>query len=219
MKTDLFQSCGHCWVFQICWHVECSTFTASSFRIWNSQLEFHHLHLVYIGITKSLFLFTKKRAEYRWFKQQSNSSKGVRRWKYLQEPEPGPGLHVAVLQGLPGQVLLQQPRGIWRPAKCGGIPPAPPQGATRSDWELRPHTCRLHLGRLRHEDIQDTSQRQVAKVRTGTETPSEILISQGPWSTACNWTHSEWPSLLSSNGDSHPHRWSDIYQAKYSRWP
>ena len=24
MKTDLFQSCGHCWVFQICWHIECS---------------------------------------------------------------------------------------------------------------------------------------------------------------------------------------------------
>jgi len=36
MKTDLFQSCGHCWVFQICWHIEYSTFTASSFRIWNS---------------------------------------------------------------------------------------------------------------------------------------------------------------------------------------
>ena len=32
-----FQSCGHCWVFQICWHIECSTFTASSFRIWNSS--------------------------------------------------------------------------------------------------------------------------------------------------------------------------------------
>ena len=26
----------HCWVFQICWHIECSTFTVSSFRIWNS---------------------------------------------------------------------------------------------------------------------------------------------------------------------------------------
>ena len=37
MKTDLFQSCGHCWVFQICWHIECSTFIASSFRIWNSS--------------------------------------------------------------------------------------------------------------------------------------------------------------------------------------
>ena len=36
-ETDLFQSYGHCWVFQICWHIECSTFTASSFRIWNSS--------------------------------------------------------------------------------------------------------------------------------------------------------------------------------------
>ena len=35
MKNDLFQSCGHCWVFHICWHIECSTLTASSFRIWN----------------------------------------------------------------------------------------------------------------------------------------------------------------------------------------
>ena len=36
-KTDLFPSCGHCWVFQISWHVECSNLTASSFRIWNSS--------------------------------------------------------------------------------------------------------------------------------------------------------------------------------------
>ena len=34
-----FQSCGHCWVFQICWHIECTTFIASSFRIWNSSTE------------------------------------------------------------------------------------------------------------------------------------------------------------------------------------
>ena len=37
MKIDLFRSCGHCWVFQICWHIECSTFTASSFRICSSS--------------------------------------------------------------------------------------------------------------------------------------------------------------------------------------
>ena len=36
-KTNLFQSCGQCWVFPICWHTECSTFTASSFRMWNSS--------------------------------------------------------------------------------------------------------------------------------------------------------------------------------------
>ena len=32
-----FQSCGHCWVFQICWDIECSTLTTSSLRIWNSS--------------------------------------------------------------------------------------------------------------------------------------------------------------------------------------
>ena len=37
MKTDLFRSCGHCWDFQICWHIECSSFIASSFRMWNSS--------------------------------------------------------------------------------------------------------------------------------------------------------------------------------------
>ena len=37
MKIDLFQSCGHCWVFQICWHIECITITAPSFRILNSS--------------------------------------------------------------------------------------------------------------------------------------------------------------------------------------
>ena len=39
MKTDLFQSCGHCWVFHICWHIECSTLIALSFRSWNSSAE------------------------------------------------------------------------------------------------------------------------------------------------------------------------------------
>ena len=44
MKTEIFQSCGHGQVFQICWHVECSPSQhhLSGFEI--SQLEFHHLH-------------------------------------------------------------------------------------------------------------------------------------------------------------------------------
>ena len=36
-KTDFFHSCCHCWVFQICWYLGCSIFTASSFRIWKSS--------------------------------------------------------------------------------------------------------------------------------------------------------------------------------------
>ena len=37
MKTELFQSCGHCWVFQSCWHIECSTSIESSFGVWNNS--------------------------------------------------------------------------------------------------------------------------------------------------------------------------------------
>jgi len=36
-KNWLFQSCGYCWVFQICWHIEYSTLTASPFKIWNTS--------------------------------------------------------------------------------------------------------------------------------------------------------------------------------------
>ena len=36
IRIDLFQSCGHYWVFHICWHIECSTLTPSSLRILNS---------------------------------------------------------------------------------------------------------------------------------------------------------------------------------------
>ena len=34
MKTELFQSCGHCWVFQICWHTECSKFNSNDHYIY-----------------------------------------------------------------------------------------------------------------------------------------------------------------------------------------
>ena len=36
-ETDVFQSCGHCCVYLIYWHIEYSFLTASSFRIWNSS--------------------------------------------------------------------------------------------------------------------------------------------------------------------------------------
>ena len=47
MKTDLFQSCGHCSVFQICWHIECSTFSKnpldeSEREEWKSWLKTQH---------------------------------------------------------------------------------------------------------------------------------------------------------------------------------
>ena len=46
MKTGLFQSSGHCWVFQICCLIDCKSAHSQhhllGFEI--AQLEFHHLH-------------------------------------------------------------------------------------------------------------------------------------------------------------------------------
>ena len=37
--TDLFQSCGHCWVFQICWHIECKfIYWVLIHRRWMAQV-------------------------------------------------------------------------------------------------------------------------------------------------------------------------------------
>ena len=55
MRIDFFQSCGHCWVFQICWHIECNTLTASSFRVLNSSTEIplHPLVLFTVMLPKA----------------------------------------------------------------------------------------------------------------------------------------------------------------------
>ena len=37
MENDPFQCCGHWCVFHICWHIDCSSLTESSFVIWNSS--------------------------------------------------------------------------------------------------------------------------------------------------------------------------------------
>ena len=49
-------SCNHSWVFQICWHIECSTFTALSFRIWNSSAGIPSPHLALWCFLRSAWL-------------------------------------------------------------------------------------------------------------------------------------------------------------------
>ena len=68
MKTDLFQSCGHCWVFQICWHIECSIITASSFRIWNSSagIPSPPLALFVVMLPKALLISHSGMSGSRW---------------------------------------------------------------------------------------------------------------------------------------------------------
>ena len=68
MKTDIFQSCSHCWVFQICWHIECNTFSASSFRIWNSStgIPSPPLALFVVMLSKAHLTSHSRMSDSRW---------------------------------------------------------------------------------------------------------------------------------------------------------
>ena len=50
-----FPSCGRCWVFQICWHFECNTLTASFFRVLNRStgIPLHPLALLTAVLPKA----------------------------------------------------------------------------------------------------------------------------------------------------------------------
>ena len=68
MKTDLFQSRGHCWVFRICWHIECSNLTASSFRILSNSagLPSLSLTLFVVMLLKTYLTLHSKMSGSRW---------------------------------------------------------------------------------------------------------------------------------------------------------
>ena len=85
MKTDLFQSCGHCRVFQICWHIECSTFTASSFRIWNrtTGIPSPPLALFIVMLPKAHLTLHSKMSGSRWVITPSSLSGSLKKTKDL----------------------------------------------------------------------------------------------------------------------------------------
>ena len=72
MKTDLIQSCGHCWAFQICSKCIlpslCSTFTASSFGIWNSStgIPSPPLTLSVVLLPKAHLTLHYRMSDFRW---------------------------------------------------------------------------------------------------------------------------------------------------------
>ena len=53
-----FQCCSHWWVFQIFWHIECNTFTASSFRIWKSSTGIQNQERRVLGARDRVVLFS-----------------------------------------------------------------------------------------------------------------------------------------------------------------
>ena len=84
MKTDLFQSSGHCWVFQICWHIECSALTASSFRIWRSSagIPSPPLSLFIVMLPKACLTLHSRMPGSRWGITSSWLSRSLRSFLY-----------------------------------------------------------------------------------------------------------------------------------------
>ena len=85
MKNDLFQSCDHYWVFQIRWHIECSTFTASSFRIWNNStgIPLSPLALFVVMLPKAHLTSYSRMSGYRWVITPSLLSGSWRSFLYV----------------------------------------------------------------------------------------------------------------------------------------
>ena len=76
MKTDLVQSCGHCW--------ECSILTALSFRIWNSSAEIYITPLaLFIPMLPKAHLISHSRMPgSRWVTPPSWLSRSLRPFLY-----------------------------------------------------------------------------------------------------------------------------------------
>jgi len=84
MKFKILQSCGHCWVFKICLHIECSTCIASSFRIWNSSAGIPSLPLVLFAMMLPKAHLTSHSRIYgsRWVIPPSWLSRSLRSFLY-----------------------------------------------------------------------------------------------------------------------------------------
>ena len=84
VKTDLLKSCGHCWVFQIFWHIECSTLTASPFRILKSSagIPSPPLALFIVVLPKAHLTSHSRMFGYRWVITPSWLSRSLRSFLY-----------------------------------------------------------------------------------------------------------------------------------------
>ena len=67
-RIDIFQPCGHCWVFQVCWQNKCKTLMASSFRDLNSSagISLHPLALLIAVLPKIHLTSHSRMSGSRW---------------------------------------------------------------------------------------------------------------------------------------------------------
>ena len=85
MKTDLFQSCDHCWFYKFEWHIACSTLTTSSFGNWNSSvgIPLPPLALFVVMLTKALLTSHSRMFGSRWVTTPSWLSRSLKPFFFL----------------------------------------------------------------------------------------------------------------------------------------
>ena len=112
MKTDLFQFWGHCWVFQIYWHIECSTFTASSFRIWNSSagIPSPPLTLFIVMLPKAHLTSHSRMSGSRWVITSL--------WLSGKSKEGKITIYLGNWEKLHGEVDIRDESGSWKRLGC-----------------------------------------------------------------------------------------------------
>ena len=68
IMIDFFHSCGHCCIFQICWHVECNTTMTTSSRVLISStgIVSHPLTLITAVVPKALLISHSKMSGSEW---------------------------------------------------------------------------------------------------------------------------------------------------------
>ena len=80
IKTNLSQSYSHGWVFQMCWHTVCITFTALSFRFLNSStgIPSPQLALFIVMLPKAYFTSHARMSGSKWVTRPSWLSGSLR---------------------------------------------------------------------------------------------------------------------------------------------
>ena len=82
MEADLFHFCGHCWIFQICWQIECSTLAAASFRILSAGISSSPLALFIVMLPKAHLSSHSRISSSMWVTTQSWLSGSLRTFLY-----------------------------------------------------------------------------------------------------------------------------------------
>ena len=156
MATDLFHSCGHCWVFQICWHTGCSTFTVSSYRIWNSSagISSPPLALFIVKFSKAQLTSHSRMSGFRWETTPSWLSGSLRPFLFSSSVYP---YHLFLIsstsvQSLPFLSFIVskkwQPTPVFLPGESHGLRSLvgySPQGRKELETTERLHfTSSLH---------------------------------------------------------------------------